>query len=229
MTGYEKVLPDVDVIESVYFYGSEPSHDRELIEKTHKLHEAILENKASIEKSSESPYVYNSYATLSRDIGIGYQLKNGRKIERYYMVRDQDRTSIVTECWYDLITTPEYIIAYHFGENFDPGVIQRIDLVSTDAVGSYTGEDAVKLYHALLKDIRENNVLDDYIRYGSYEFFNKLDLEMTIRTEDDMIPISLKGFSKEADNMISVLRELDYEVDKALGIYEEEGKCEAFF
>ena len=224
--GYEKVLPDMDEIEFVYLEGNygydEISHNKNLIEKTRKLHAAILENKDQLENNSLNRDVYygsyGSSASLCEDIEITYELKNGKKIQRHYTVYDRNNSLGMNDTYYDLITDPEYIITLRFGEDIEIRPIGKLEVATTDTARIYYGQKAERILDALLKDIRENDAMKDYVRYHNTEIVESLDLYLYVLIGGE--EKNIYGISPKAENLIETLRELGYNVDKMLGIDE---------
>ena len=209
VTGYEKRIPAVEEIACIYINGEEPSHDRMLIEKMHDLHEIVLEDQSYLEKSAAGRR-FDFYAPeldFFEYFTISYQLKNGKEMVRHYSLYDKRADSLLKFLWNDLVKTPEYIITDNFGENFDPSTIRQIDVESDTYKRSYKGEGALKIYDALIKDIRENDALQYSYSYD-YIYNEVLNAVIKIWTEDDYI--SIHPISAESENLISVLEDLRF-------------------
>ncbi|WP_243292077.1 DUF6449 domain-containing protein [Bacillus sp. FJAT-47783] len=94
VTGYEKKMPELSEVERVYFspyiytadseskeeeYNQNAYEDRKNIEAIYHIHKSIVDEK----QQAKNGYHFN-------EVNFIYELKNGKKFSRQYMIKDKD-------------------------------------------------------------------------------------------------------------------------------------------
>ena len=226
--GVEAKVPAADQIEGIYA-GDEVSHDRQLIEKQRRLHQAIAEAVETLEPLDQDSYVGISYLldlvknqkvtpediTSYMDIKLTYVLKNGKKLYRSYRLPEIALDGTLKSLYDDLTCDPEYLICQTLGEDFDASQVRKCSLYSEETGGNYFGEEAQELVKLLLQDVRENDAWKE-AQSGKQEASDVLCLSAYISTKEKEYDLSGFSKSKPPKLMLEKLRSLDYDVDTLL-------------
>ncbi len=129
--GYEKRIPDLDNVENAYYgyslygYWNEDEkglEDSENIKNIQKLHEELIRNKEIFSKINENQQ--------TRNIGIAYELKNGKVVAREYSVPIEfiERNNTIGKIY----ESKEYKINHYEIFNLDESIIDYAELYSYD-------------------------------------------------------------------------------------------------
>lgn len=131
--GYERRIPDLKNVESVYYgYGLhsywnesvKTLQDNKNIENVRKLHLQLIEYKKEYSKNQQDFY--------NGTIGIAYRLKNGKTIAREYIVPNEFRKS--NEYIRNIFESKEYKINYNEIFNVDLSKIIYAELISSASI-----------------------------------------------------------------------------------------------
>ncbi|RDU24479.1 FUSC family protein [Anaerosacchariphilus polymeriproducens] len=172
--GIASWIPKAEDISSVsydinYEHGNifnKSENPRDIID----IHKSIIENKDKIIKDSKKAFI-ESEITYNSNISFTYELKNGKKVSRHYSFMVDPNMNYEENSVYSkidkFINRPEQIIATNFPPIQSP---KQLDAINLDYLNtkqqvkthSITGKDALIVYNAIIKDIQDGIIKNNY-------------------------------------------------------------------